>query len=241
MNNLFSNPRQALAGLMAVAVALLLITLTFTSQPNAQANHGGGNGSSLLGQRGHGGKSLQEQVAKKLNGTYWGTVHDVPIVDAEAAEGFSLKSYNTIVDFDADGSFNLTSTNMLGDVEVFGGQGLFLGSGTTLRGTWKATGRDSFEAVGVSIFRRTDLVGVPEAQKPTMVLRVHLIGTISEDGNTVDVPFKIVPLLCGSPTEEGGFAFSQYGCGDASADIPAWEDVEAPIGSSTGLRINVAE
>ncbi len=239
--NLFSHSRQALAGLMAVAVALLLVTLTFTSQPNAQARSDRGNGqSSLLGYRGQG-KSLQERVAKKLAGTYWGTVHDVPIVDDTAEGGFRLESYNTIVDFDADGTFNLTSTNMLGDIEIFGGQGLFLGSGTTLRGSWKATGRNSFEAVGVSIFRRTDLKELPEAQKPTMVLRVHLIGTISDDGNVIDVPYKIVPLPCGSPTDDGGFAFSQYGCGDASADIPAWDDLEAPIGSSTGVRISVAD
>ena len=71
-----------------------------------------------------------------------------------------------------------------------------------------------------------------------MVLRVHLIGTINADGS-VDVPYKVVPLPSGSPTEDGGFAFDQFGCGDASADIPAWEDVDAPEGFSSGLRLKV--
>lgn len=235
MMNLLLRNRQIFTSLLVTGIALLMIALTLSWQPNAQANHGRGNhGNSLLGNR-SGGQSLQQRMVKKLAGSYWGTIHDVPIVDASQEEGFRLESYNTLITFHADGTFDLTGVNLLGEIEIFGGQGLFLPSATNVYGTWEATGKDSFEAVGLMVFRRTGL-NLPEAQTPTMVLRIHLIGTV--DGDIIEVPYKIAAVPCGELTEDG-FAFSQFACGDAADDIPAYADVDEAEGMSTGVRINV--
>lgn len=165
----------------------------------------------------------QEQVGRRIAGTWWLHTWPFPIVGeglANVAGGFT---------FHADGTWTVSSVAELGEVLFdlppelgLGPLRLAEGTHTPMRGAWRATGPRTWEGVGVSLYRRTGATGAAGDPATTLIFRTHLRGGISpEDPDSISMLSKTVALLCLNPWGQ----FDQFACPDPTQNVPAFDEV----------------
>lgn len=133
------------------------------------------------------------------------------------------------VTFHADGTWTASSVAEMGEVlfdppPELGLGPLRLGEGahTPMRGAWRATGPDTFEAVGFSLARRTGAAGTPEDPATTLIDRTHLRAEISEENpDAISALSKTVALFCLNQAGE----FDQFSCPDPTLNLPSFDEV----------------
>ncbi len=218
------NSRHLLSKLAVAGVAVLLLILTIISS-STHLNAGNGNNrndrpGSLLGQRG---QSLQQRVAKKIAGTWFGN------------DGLAVQGY---LQLDASGNVLLSTTGELGAAilqvpnPMAGEEGQpdtlplsLQGTHTAAYGTWWATGRNTFEMYFSSMYHRpAEYDAPPLSPAPfTGVWRFWTRGEVIDGVLHVEVKSSLDPC-------------DETGCPDPSGNTFSFEEAPFPQGRTWTLN-----